>query len=904
MKTQIPNQPRLAILAGLLVLTGASLPALDLHVAPGGNDAWSGRLARPNAARNDGPVATLTGARDALRKIRAGGPLNEPVRILVGAGRYTITGPLVLTPEDSGSAASPVSYQAGSGTKPVFSGGREIGGFELWQNGIWRTRVPEAADNKWYFEQLFVNDRRAVRARTPNKFFFYMLNIDEEVLQAGVSRKAAKARQTVTTRPGDLQSLAGLRELHDVNLVAYHNWDNTRRFIDAIDVSEHTLMTTGEGMKSWNPWKRNTPFVLENYLGALDEPGEWFLARDGMLYYKPMPGENMKRARVVAPVAEKFLVIQGDPAAGKWVAYVSFKGLSFHHAQWLTPPTGFEASQAAAPIDAVVQIDGARQVTLEECEIGHIGTYGVWFRNGCRDCALRHSFIHDFGAGGVRIGETSIAASEAGRTGHITIDNNIIQHGGRIFPCAVGVWIGHSGDNQVTHNEIADLFYTGISVGWRWGYAESPAKRNTIAFNHVHHLGWGVLSDMGGIYTLGPSEGTVVNNNVFHDIYSYSYGGWGLYTDEGSTGIVLENNLVYNVKNGGFHQHYGKENIIRNNILAFSKLYQVQATRVENHLSFTFENNLVYWDTGHLLQGPWDKVNHVMRSNCYWNVSGGKVDFVGLPLDAWQAKGQDQGSIIADPLFMDAARHDFRLKPGSPALKLGFKPFDYTKAGVYGDAAWIKQAAKATFPPLEIAPEPPPLAIHDTFESVPVGKLPTDIEAHVEGKGDAIAVTEETAASGKRSLKITDAPGLQQTFNPHLVYPVNYSEGPVRCAFDLRIEPGVLLAFGWRDYTEAAYQTGAQFEIRDGKLYLDAKPVLDLPVGQWIHFEIAAGLGKADNGRWDLAVTLPGQAPRLFARQTFQNAKFKKLTWVGFSSNATSKTVFYLDNFILEPKTN
>jgi len=218
-----------------------------------------------------------------------------------------------------------------------------------------------------------------------------------------------------------------------------------------------------------------------------------------------------------------------------------------------------------------------------------------------------------------------------------------------------------------------------------------------------------VLSDMGGIYTLGPSEGTVIRNNVFHDVFSYSYGGWGLYTDEGSTGIVMEKNLVYNVKNGGFHQHYGKENVVRNNILAFSQLYQLQATRVEEHLSFTLERNIVYWTNGHLLQGPWGKVRTVMRSNCYWNAAGKGVDFAGKTLAEWQQAGHDAGSIVADPGFVDAAAGDFRLKPGAAALQIGFEPFDYAAAGVYGDPRWVARATNVVFRKLQVAPDPPPL---------------------------------------------------------------------------------------------------------------------------------------------------------------------------------------------------
>jgi hypothetical protein len=146
----------------------------------------------------------------------------------------------------------------------------------------------------------------------------------------------------------------------------------------------------------------------------------------------------------------------------------------------------------------------------------------------------------------------------------------------------------------------------------------------------------------------------------------------------------MERNLVYRTKCGNFHQHYGKENVIRNNIFAFSVEQQIQRTRTEPHKSFTFERNIVYWDNDSPLLGSnWKDNNFTMDNNVYWQSAGKPVLFPGgLTLAQWrQQRGQDEHSLVADPLFVDPQKDDFRLKPDSPAAKVGFQPWDYAKAG-------------------------------------------------------------------------------------------------------------------------------------------------------------------------------------------------------------------------------
>lgn len=663
----------------------------------------------------------------ALQKIRAAKAKGDTSAwtVKVAPGRYILEKPLTLTPEDSGSPSAPIRWIAEGGTA-VFAGGEQLTGWRDDGDGTWSVPLPKDEKGKSvWFQALYVNGRRATRARHPNAGFFAV----DSVVQTPVTNDAGKVtyvtRVVVKDSAADVLTGLSSKELAAVELQARIKWSYAALSVAGWSPEERTLtLNMAEEIASWKLWPgEKNLFCFENVRGGFDAAGEWFYDIEaGRLRYRPLAGETLEGLVAYAPTAglPSLLRLEGKPKKGEYVTDISFEGISFElsttEGEFL--PSGFVQQyqhQAANHVGGCLYAKGAQRVTFDRCRIAHIENYAIRMDIGCVSNRIVRCEMTDLGAGGVFVGDTKAnyfidtkisarypfkgrevpygdpSAAAYSPCAFITVDDCTISNAGLVNPEACGVLITQASDCSVTHCDIGDLYYTGVSVGWTWGYSRSLAQRNTIAFNHIHDIGKGVMSDMGGVYTLGTSFGTCVSNNVIHNIRSLDYGGWGLYNDEGSEGIVWENNLVYDVKDAAYHQHYGRNNIIRNNIFVNAEKTQLALTLAEEHRSVSFDRNIIYWENdAPFYTGPYSRARVVDGDAVVEKVSEGERSSAakigwGTNL-VWCVKGAPNlagvpFAVVADPRFVDASRHNFHLKKDSPAFGIGFVPWDYENVG-------------------------------------------------------------------------------------------------------------------------------------------------------------------------------------------------------------------------------
>jgi len=574
-----------AIWGILVFFAAASFPAsaVEIWVAPNGNDAAAGTAAQPFAS-------TARAQRQAreLRRLEQVAT-NELVKIILRGGTYRLTSALLFRPEDSGTEASPTILAAATNEQPLLSGGVLVSGWKKLvekipglpaasRGEVWVSEPPTFGGRLLETRQLWVNGRKAVRASEPNgDNLNRLLALDPARQEAWI--------------PASL--VAGLREPGRVELVLQQQWEIAVLRLNSVRIEGDRAALTFQApegkLEFEHPWPQpvmstngNAPFFLANALEFLDEPGEWFQQMPGgRIFYWPRPGEDLAKAEVTAPALETLVEMVGT--ADRPVSNVRFQGIAFAHTTWLRPSAAGHVPLQAGMflLDAyrlspkgtrdrpkldnqawigrppgAVMSRGAHHLGFSRCRFEHLASAGVDFVNGTQDDAIEGCVFRDLGGNGIQLGtfsepgfETHLPfrpADEREVCAREKIANNLITDCANEDWGCVGIGVGFARDITVEHNEVFDLPYTGISVGWGWTKATNAMSTNRIIANHVHHVGRRLI-DLAGIYLLSAQPGTVVSENSVHDIQVSSYvhdpeHWFYLYLDEGASFITVRDN--------------------------------------------------------------------------------------------------------------------------------------------------------------------------------------------------------------------------------------------------------------------------------------------------------------------------------------------------------------------------
>ena len=652
----------------------------DIVVAPYGDDS--------NAGTPDAPVATIEKAKELVKSIDT----DENITVWFREGTYFIADTVNFTAEDKAN----VLYRSYPDEKVEFSGAKAYSAWtETTINGInaFVTDVEINSEDD-YFRSLFKGNKRLSRSNYPKEGTFKIADPKED--EAVANSWDPHFFTHFLAFYANTDEIMDFANPTDVDIRIMHYWCDEHLPVHSVDAETGRIETTKpSSMKV----RVDDNFIYENVKEALSLPGEWYLDRtEEKLYYIPEEGDTVDNTILYAGKTKQLFTFNG-------AQNITFQGIDFVNTDWgyvdgnhwgqiydeshhlyANIRYGIEHPQAAFEVPAAILISASEGIDFTDCLFENISYTAVKFENAAENCNITSCKFNEIGANAIFIhGDFVVPAT----TKNINVKDCHISYYGRIYNNAIGILLTHAIDCELSNNEIHDGWYTGISVGWSWGYAANSTNNIQVKDNLIYNIGNGWLSDMGGIYTLGIQPDTVLSGNVIYNVGcdegAYGYGGWGVYLDEGSSGITVENNLVYDCSSQTFHQHYGKDNVVRNNIFAFGGEGQFIITRNEDHNSLTLTNNILVGDNtvmyNHSVKRDW----FVDDSNLYWDYKNGGNVYSGESMKIHErhtlvimtTRGYYNNAVFEDPFFKDAANRDFTLADNSPALKAGFVPFAY-----------------------------------------------------------------------------------------------------------------------------------------------------------------------------------------------------------------------------------
>lgn len=450
-----------------------------------------------------------------------------------------------------------------------------------------------------------------------------------------------------------------------------------KEIVSLVKVDPKTHLVTIGGKECVTPILPGDRYFVENILEELDQPGEWYLdSQASRLFYWPLPDASQP-TEVTAPVLGRVVAVLGDRAAGKPVQYLRFAGLTFQDTDY-SPDDGCVGYGMGN--DGVVYLRDAEQCAIEECAFRNIGKYAVCLAGGHSNTVHGNDISHTAEGGVLLL-----------RSAANSVCDNHIHHCGWVYKHIGGVILEGAGtdDNVIAHNAIHDISRYGISL-------KDAGARNRIEFNRVLNTSLETF-DTGAIEVTQQDRnfrsGSVIRNNVVGDSIGYSANGrhsvfmsWGIYLDSFAGGYTVTHNVAYRSSHGGVMLQGGKDNRIENNVFVDGTNSQVYITNfADNSTGEVFERNIVYYTDPAavlLVAGRLDENVIHMNRNIYFHAGGPEPILGGCASFAdWQARGFDRNSILADPLFVDAAHDNYTLRSDSPALQLGFEPIDTSSVG-------------------------------------------------------------------------------------------------------------------------------------------------------------------------------------------------------------------------------